>query len=505
MSWKVAGFALIALLQASLVAPAAADDSRGGEAGVVIGAISPDEEMTGDTSSTEVTAGLRGGSVFSSHWGWFVDGLYSVIGTSRGLGDARTVIGRTGAEYLFTPERDRRWLLTGGVGWMVVDFENAGYEDFHNPIASFGFGQRIRLRGTTHLRWELRGDRTLDHARLSENLFQGHALIGLTWGPRGAAPGAPPPATGPLDTDEDGVRNRRDRCPGTPRGALVDPQGCALDDDRDGVPNGIDRCLRTIAGTSTGPDGCPADDDGDGVANVSDVCADTPSEAQVDEWGCPTDGDADSVYDGLDRCPRTPRGARVDSRGCPADGDGDGVYDGLDRCPRTPAGAEVDNRGCVLDSDGDGVRNDIDACPDTPEDTRIVDARGCARTAPLFEEGRTELVLKGVEFETNRAMLTADSRAVLDRIALSLRDHPTVRVEIGGHTDSTGRDEYNLQLSARRAEAVRAYLVRQGVGPDRLVARGYGETRPIADNATAEGRSRNRRVELKRIEAGVRP
>jgi hypothetical protein len=189
MSWKVAGFTLIALLQASLGAPVVADDSRGGEAGVLIGVISPDEEMTGDGSSTEVTVGLRGGSVFASRWGWYIDGLYSDIGTTRGLGDARTVIGRTGVDLLFTPERERRWLVTFGVGWMVVDYENAGYEDFHNPIASLGFGQRIRLRGTTHLRWELRGDRTLDDARLDDDLFQGHAVLGLTWGPRGAAPG----------------------------------------------------------------------------------------------------------------------------------------------------------------------------------------------------------------------------------------------------------------------------------------------------------------------------
>jgi OOP family OmpA-OmpF porin len=502
MSWKVAGFVLIALLAAS---PGAADDSRGGEAGVLIGVISPDEEMTGDTSSTEVTAGLRGGSVFATRWGWYIDALYSDIGTTRGLGNARTVIGRTGMDYLFTPERDGRWFVTFGAGWMVVDYEDAAYEDFHNPIASLGFGQRIRLRGTTHLRWELRGDRTLDHARLADNLFQGHAMLGLTWGPRGAAPGAPPPMTGPLDTDGDGVRDRRDRCPGTPRGALVDPRGCAVDDDLDGVPNGIDRCPQSRAGTTAGPDGCPADGDGDGVADVSDVCADTPSEARVDEWGCPTDADADSVYDGLDRCPDTPRGARVDLRGCPSDADGDGVYDGLDRCPRTPAGAKVDSRGCVFDTDGDGVRDDIDACPDTAENTPVVDARGCARTAPLFEEGRSELVLKGVRFETDGATLTADSRSVLDRVARSLRDHPAIRVEIGGHTDSTGRDEYNLQLSTRRAEAVRTYLVRQGIGADRLVARGYGETRPIADNATADGRARNRRVELKRIEPGVRP
>jgi hypothetical protein len=348
MRRKVTGFTLSALLMAGLGVPAGADDRRGGEVGFAVGAISADEEMTGDSSSTEITVGLRGGAVFSRRWGWFVDGLYADIGTSRGLGDASTVIGRTGLDRLFTPERDRRWFVTFGAGWMVVDYENAGHEDFHNPLASIGFGQRIRLQGTRHLRWELRGDRTLDDARLDDEIFQASAVVRLTWGPRGTGGRA----SGPADADEDGVRDTRDRCPDTPRGAVVGPQGCALDADRDGVPDGVDLCPRTQTGSAVGPDGCPADADGDGVADITDVCADTPSGAQVDEWGCPTDGDGDSLYDGLDACPDTPRGARVDARGCPSDSDGDGVYDGLDRCPHTPEGAPVDSRGCVRDDGG---------------------------------------------------------------------------------------------------------------------------------------------------------
>jgi outer membrane protein OmpA-like peptidoglycan-associated protein len=504
MSGKITGSLLIALLLAPVGAPAAADDMRGGEVGVVLGAISPDEEMTGDSSSTEVTLGLRGGAVFTSRWGWFIDGLYSSIGTRTGLGDGRTVIGRTGVDLLFNPHRDARWLVSVGAGWMVVDYEDASTEDFHNPIASIGFGQRIRLAGNRHLRWELRGDRTLDDARLADDLVQGHAMLGFSWGPGGEArpgsglglrPGKPLP-----DADEDGVRDKRDRCPGTPPGAVVDSQGCPLDGDRDGVPDGIDRCPRSRTGDAIGPDGCPADSDGDGVPDLTDVCTDTPARAQIDEWGCPKDGDGDGVYDGLDQCPDTPGGARVDGQGCPEDSDDDGVYDGLDRCPRTPARVPVDPRGCALDGDGDGVHDGIDACPDTPAGTRVVDARGCARAARLFEEGQTELVLTGVWFESDSAALNSVSRTALDRVARSLRDHEAVRVEIGAHTDSSGADAYNMDLSVRRAEAVRTYLIGQGVDPDRLVARGFGETRPITDNATEDGRSRNRRVDLKVVE-----
>jgi hypothetical protein len=353
MSWKLAGLASIILWAAWLAPPAAADDRRGGEVGVLIGAIATDEEMTGGDSAVDLTLGLRGGSVFGRRWGWFVDGLYAEVSASRDLGDARTVVGRTGIDVLFSPERDARWLVTLGAGWMVVDFEDATYYDFHNPISSLGFGQRIRLYDNKRLRWELRADHTLDHARLDDHLLQVHAGLGVTWGPGGEPPERPEL----LDTDGDGVRDGRDRCPDTPVGATVESDGCAPDDDGDGVPNGIDACPRSLAGTRLGPDGCPADGDRDGVADFTDVCADTPLGAAVDDWGCPEDLDLDSVYDGLDACPDTPRGARIDARGCATDGDGDGVADGLDRCP------------------------------DTSAEERVVDAQGCPLEAPPLDEG----------------------------------------------------------------------------------------------------------------------
>jgi OOP family OmpA-OmpF porin len=105
-----------------------------------------------------------------------------------------------------------------------------------------------------------------------------------------------------------------------------------------------------------------------------------------------------------------------------------------------------------------------------------------------------------VNFETDSARLTTDSLRSLDRVARWLLEHAAARVEIGGHTDSTGDAELNFRLSEQRAEAVRAYLVAQGVDADRLLARGYGETLPIADNSVAEGRARNRRVELKLLQ-----
>lgn len=214
------------------------------------------------------------------------------------------------------------------------------------------------------------------------------------------------------------------------------------------------------------------------------------------------DSDGDGVTDGRDRCPDTPHGARVDASGCTRDSDGDGIADGLDRCPDTPRGERVDSGGCPSDSDQDGVYDGQDRCPDTPHGTSV-DDQGCpekAKAAPLFEGSKKSLVLEGVNFETNSATLTAASHATLDRVAESLNDSPDVRVEIAGHTDSMGAAAHNKQLSAARADSVRRYLVSRGVDESRLVAKGYGKDRPIADNATAAGRAKNRRVELTRID-----
>jgi len=243
------------------------------------------------------------------------------------------------------------------------------------------------------------------------------------------------------------------------------------------------------------------DADGDGVTDALDRCPDTPKGATVDQRGCPKDSDGDGVLDGIDACPGTPHGATVDDRGCPSDSDRDGVPDGIDQCPDTPRGATVDAKGCPSDSDGDGVYDGLDYCPDTPRG-KPVDARGCTevgKPAALFE-GKKKLVLEGVNFETNSAKLTSDSPEILDGVAQSLKDWPDVKVEIGGYTDSTGTESYNQSLSKARADSVRAYLIKRGVASSRLVTKGYGESDPIADNDTAEGRAKNRRVVLTRID-----
>ncbi|MDD3762232.1 MAG: OmpA family protein [Nevskiales bacterium] len=179
---------------------------------------------------------------------------------------------------------------------------------------------------------------------------------------------------------------------------------------------------------------------------------------------------------------------------CGLDSDRDGVLDSLDQCPSTQEGATVDARGCPVDLggdvDADGVPDEIDQCPDTAAGVEV-DVNGCVVAQTL--------VLRGVGFENDSAVLTEDARAILDDVAASLRSQPNVKVEIGGHTDDIGNDAYNHTLSEQRAESVRQYLIARGIDPNRLVAVGYGEFNPIASNETAAGRAENRRVEFKLI------
>lgn len=123
-----------------------------------------------------------------------------------------------------------------------------------------------------------------------------------------------------------------------------------------------------------------------------------------------------------------------------------------------------------------------------------------AKPAEFIPPPDKPLILRGVNFESNKAVLLESSKAILDRVAASLLEHPDVKVEVAGHCDAQGNDEYNLKLSTARASSVREYLIQLGVDAGRLVAVGYGETQPIADNGTAEGRAENRRVELKRVQ-----
>ena len=245
--------------------------------------------------------------------------------------------------------------------------------------------------------------------------------------------------------------------------------------------------------------GCPIDTDGDGVPDYIDECPGTPQEAygKVDAKGCPIDTDGDGVPDYLDQCPGTPAEAygKVDEKGCPIDTDGDGVPDYIDECPGTPAAARghVDARGCELDTDGDGVPDYKDECPTVPG---LKENKGCPE---LKREVRQLLqkAMQGIEFETGKATIKSKSYPLLNQIANIFIENKDYIVEVQGHTDNTGKYELNKSLSEKRANAVRDYLIAQGVDFQRLTAVGYGPDVPIADNKTKAGRAKNRRVEFK--------
>ncbi|MCP5002746.1 MAG: OmpA family protein [Planctomycetes bacterium] len=246
--------------------------------------------------------------------------------------------------------------------------------------------------------------------------------------------------------------------------------------------------------------GVKIDSDGDGVYDDVDRCPGTPVGVPVDVKGCPEaqekpriDSDGDGVYDDVDRCPGTPIGVPVDDKGCPlvqkkprVDSDGDGVYDDVDRCPDTPMGVDVDVRGCAeirrIDSDGDSVYDDVDVCPDTPVGA-IADSRGC-------------WVIKGVQFEYKKWDIPPQFTADLDNAVDVLTKNPSLKIMIVGHTDNIGSMEYNIDLSEKRANAIKEYFVENGISGSRITTTGVGFLQPVAPDDTPEGRALNRRAEL---------
>lgn len=309
------------------------------------------------------------------------------------------------------------------------------------------------------------------------------------------------------DTDGDDIPDKQDTCP--TEAGLAEFQGCP-DTDKDGIPDKDDACPNE-AGLSRFK-GCP-DTDGDGIPDKEDTCPDQAGLAQFQ--GCP-DSDADGLPDREDECPQ--QAGLLAFKGCPdtdgdgiqdkedacptqagpaafqgcPDSDGDGLPDNQDRCPDKPGPRE--NKGCpYADQDGDGVPDKEDDCPFTPGPKTN---RGCPEI-PKEQKRILDMAFRNLEFETAKAVIREKSFPYLDTLAQLLIDNPTYKLKISGHTDNQGKLEYNMRLSKERAEAVRNYLVSRGVSADRFIVEYFGPLRPIASNATPEGRARNRRVEMK--------
>lgn len=282
------------------------------------------------------------------------------------------------------------------------------------------------------------------------------------------------------DKDQDGVPDEVDRCP--TEAGTKEANGC-VDTDADGIADQMDLCPDEAGIAKL--KGCPEDKDmdKDGVEDELDQCPQTPGTPSTN--GCP-DSDRDGIVDTEDRCP-TVNGS-PETKGCP-DRDTDTVPDNDDACPDDPGTAEL--KGCP-DSDNDGLSDKQDKCPGVAGSLSM---SGCPEVG-AEARARLALLTTTIQFEPASAVVSGNSYAFLDELVNIVKEYPAHRIIISGHTDSFGKDSENLQLSIDRAKACADYILSRGVESERVRYEGFGETRPIADNKTSAGRTKNRRLEF---------
>ncbi|MDO9069457.1 MAG: outer membrane beta-barrel domain-containing protein [Deltaproteobacteria bacterium] len=333
--------------------------------------------------------------------------------------------------YHFMPEARFNPFIVAGYG-------GAHYSPKINnrdmAIVDFGVGAKYWLTDNIALRADVRDKMVFD-----ETIHNIEASAGVVFAFGGTSKTTPAKAEKPLDSDNDGVVDPLDKCPGTPAGVAVDQDGCPLDSDGDGVPDYLDKCPGTPVGVS------------------------------VDKDGCPLDSDKDGVPDYLDKCPGTPAGVAVDKDGCPLDSDKDGVPDYLDKCPGTPAGVAVDQDGCPRVVEKVLI---ILSAP-KPEEKVLVAA---------YEKKAEKVVVlafEDIHFDFDESTLKPEAKLILKRDIQLLKENPKAKIRVAGYTSASGTAEYNQKLSERRANVVKEYLVNEGIiSKDRLSTVGYGETRP---------------------------
>jgi outer membrane protein OmpA-like peptidoglycan-associated protein len=455
--------------------------------------------------------GMGGVSVsryITSHFDVNLFATKGMVGYSRPSGRFSRNITTTTLNLRFNIIGDRSfvkpYLILGG-GFALFDKDLTVTEnnvDFITP--SFGGGVNLKLGPSVMLNLQetffyTTGDKRDGVTGKENDMYLFHSIgFSFNFGNK-------------KDADRDGVSDYRDKCPSTPAGVSVDKLGCPLDRDNDGVADYLDQCPE-FAGTEA-LNGCP-DADGDGIADKDDDCPDTKGLKALK--GCP-DTDGDGIADKDDRCPDVAGPAAL--KGCP-DTDKDGVADIDDKCANTKAGYVVDEFGCPLDNDKDGIVNEEDDCPDKAGNMAL---KGCPDTdgdgvsdkydrcptvkGTIENKGCPEMAIADVKkitniasrifFETNSDKLKVASLSQLDELAVILKKYEAANLFIEGHADSQGEDDFNLTLSQKRTEAVKQYLMEKGILEQRLSAKGFGETQPIADNKTEAGRAKNRRVVLK--------
>ena len=321
---------------------------------------------------------------------------------------------------------------------------------------------------------------------------------------------------GATDADKDGIPDIIDQCPDDPEDIdqFQDTDGCPDidpygDEDGDRIRNVDDDCPDEPEDYDghNDEDGCPEtgdDVDGDGLVADLDQCPDDAEDIDgfQDADGCPdTDNDNDQIPDIRDVCPDEAEDTDdwEDGDGCPdLDNDRDGIADEDDACPNEAA-SNTEN-GCPSDdADNDGVADSRDVCPGRPETINAyLDDDGCPDEAPKnvkLTRARIELLMP-LQFASGGATLLPAAFPVLDDVLRVMNERPSLVIRVEGHTDADGSDSLNLELSQKRADAVRAYLTKKGIAGKRISSLGLGETRPIDTNRTEAGRMNNRRVEI---------
>ena len=306
------------------------------------------------------------------------------------------------------------------------------------------------------------------------------------------------------DRDGDGVLNEKDKCPDI--AGLIRLEGCPennannRDRDGDGIVNERDKCP-DIAGVFR-LEGCPEnapnqpitkDTDGDGIFDDIDLCPTVPGLPK--HRGC-NDYDKDGVFDNIDVCPKVY--GDESNYGCPInnrnlDSDNDGVLDKDDKCVYLRGKPELN--GCP-DSDGDGISDILDDCPFLKGPANS----GCpvknARNARNSGNSTSEVSIDVIEFDSDKSFIRPQHLEMLNRVANIMLQNPSYNIMLVGHTDASGSMTYNYQLGQRRSMAIRDYLIRQGVSPNRFQIISYGETIPKDSNVNDNGRQRNRRTEI---------